>query len=214
MGRGMIAKWMLIGAVVFGACAGPTGAVAFAATDPHATEAGSEELKAKSPTTFDPDLAWFTAGVFLLLLAVLWKFAWGPITKALEARENAITGAISEAHSMRDEAKELLAAHEAKLATAKDEVREMLDEARRDAEVTKRTIVAEANAAAADHHARAVRDIDQARDDAVRHLAEQSANLAIDLAGKVVKQNMTPDRQAELVNEAMGRLTKSSPSSN
>ena len=207
--------------VTFGILASvPLASVARASEDPaHATDSESHDTsghkaEAKPPTTMDPDLAIWTAVVFLALLAVLWKFAWGPIMQALDAREQAITGAIDDAANMRDEAKELLAAHEAKLATAKDEVREMLEEARRDAEVTKKTIVDEAHAAAVDHQARAVRDIEQARDAAVRTLAEQSANLAVDLAGKVVKQNMTADRQAELVSEAMNRLAGSSPSDN
>ncbi len=183
-----------------------------AEADDHPVHAESEGVK--SPLTTDPDLAIWTAVVFLVLLAVLYAFAWGPITEALEAREKTITDAIKDAAAMRDEAKEILAQHEAKLAMAKDEVREMLDEARRDAEVTKGTIVAEASAAAAEHHARAVRDIRQARDAAVRQMAEQSANLAVDLAGKVVATAMTAERQSELVSDAMNRLASSSPSSN
>src|SRR5690606_12825749 len=102
----------------------------------------------------------------------------------------------------------------ARLASAKDEVREMLEEARRDAEVTKGQIVAEADAAARAHRDRAVREIDQARDVAVRDLAETSANLAIDLAGKVVRQNLSGEQQSELVREAISKLASANPSKN
>ncbi len=195
----------------------PSASLASEAADhaDHVESGGHVESEGvRSPLTTDPDLAVWTAVVFLALLAVLYAFAWGPITEALEAREKTITNAINDAAAMRDEAKDILAQHEAKLAMAKDEVREMLEEARRDAEVTKSTIVAEAGAAAAEHHARAVRDIKQARDAAVRQMAEQSANLAVDLASKVVATGMTPERQSELVSEAMGRLASSSPSNN
>lgn len=167
-----------------------------------------------NPLYFDPDLAIWTVVIFLLMLWVLKKFAWGPIVEALEAREKRVSDYIAAAEAKHEEAKGLLAAHEARLASAKDEVREMLEEARRDAEATKAQIVAEADTAAKAHRDRAVRDIEQARDSAVRSLAETSANLAVDLAGKVVRQNLTGDQQAELVREAITKLAGSSPSHN
>src|SRR5690606_19634032 len=176
------------------------------AADPHDAAAGEEEggflRKVANPLFFDPDLAIWTAIIFLLLLWVLKKFAWGPIVEALEAREKRVSDYLAAAEAKHEEAKGLLAAHEARLASAKDEVREMLEEARRDAEATKAQIVSEAESAAKAHRDRAVREIEQARDGAVRNLAETSANLAVDLAGKVVRQNLTGDQQAQLVREA------------
>lgn len=167
-----------------------------------------------NPLVIDPDLAIWTVIVFAILLAVLAKFAWGPIVEALDAREQTVLDHLSAAEAKHEEAKGLLAAHEARLATAKDEVREMLEEARRDAEATKTQIVSEADAAAKAHRDRAVREIEQARDGAVRSLAETSANLAVDLAGKVVQQNLSAEQQADLVREATTRLANSSPSTN
>jgi F-type H+-transporting ATPase subunit b len=175
---------------------------------------GNADASLHDVAEFRTDLAIYTFVVFLLLLVLLGTLAWPKISAALEAREKAITDNIAAAQAMHDEAKQVLSQHEAKLAQAKDEVREMLEEARRDAEATKNTIVAEANQAAAEHRHRALRDIDQARDAAVRQLAEQSATLAVELAGKVVQANMTPERQAELVGEAMNRLQQLTPSAN
>jgi F-type H+-transporting ATPase subunit b len=191
-------------------------AVARAADDPHSAEGEEHGIvrKVANPLFFDPDLAIWTAIIFLLLLWVLKKFAWGPIVEALEAREKRVADYLAAAEAKHEEAKGLLAAHEARLASAKDEVREMLEEARRDAEATKGQIVAEAESAAKGHRDRAVRDIEQARDSAVRNLAETSANLAVDLAGKVVRQNLTGDQQAELVREAITKLASSAPSHN
>lgn len=179
--------------------------------DKHGAESGSSPI---NPLVVDPDLALWTLIIFGLLLAVLYKFAWGPIVTALDAREKTVQDHLAAAEAKHEEAKGLLAAHEARLATAKDEVREMLEEARRDAEATKTQIVAEADAAAKAHRDRAVRDIEQARDGAVRSLAETSANLAVDLAGKVVRQNLSSDQQAELIREATTKLANSSPSQN
>jgi F-type H+-transporting ATPase subunit b len=189
--------------------------VAMAAVEAEATgDHGHGGATPANPLVVDPDLAIWTVIIFLLLLAVLWKFAWGPIVEALDAREKVVADYVAAAEAKHEEAKGLLAAHEARLAMAKDEVREMLEEARRDAEATKSQIVVEAESAAKAHRDRAVRDIEQARDGAVRNLAETSANLAVDLAGKVVRQNLTGAQQAELVREAIGKLASSSPSKN
>ena len=102
-----------------------------AAAAGHGDGAGQEQ---PSPLVVDPDLAIWTFLVFLVLLAVLWKFAWGPIAAALDLREQKIADNIAAAEQCNEEAKKLLADYEAKLAAARDEVRGILDEARRDAE--------------------------------------------------------------------------------
>lgn len=175
---------------------------------------GNAGAQLNDASEFKTDLAIYTIVVFLLLLAILSKFAWPVVTAALEEREKRIEGNIAAAEAKHEESKRLLAEHEAKLARAADEVRELLEEARRDAEHTKSQIVAEAKKAADQERDRAVRDVDRAADNAMKSLATASANLAVDLAGKVVKQNITPDQQAQLVREAISRLAASSPSEN
>ena len=167
-----------------------------------------------NPLAVDLDLAVWTGVVFVVLLAVLGKFAWPPIVAALEEREQKIADNIAAADAKHEEAKKLLAQHEAKLASAADEVRELLEEARRDAEHTKGEIIAEAKKAASEESQRAIREVEQAKDTALHDLATTSANLAIDLAGKVVSEQISSDRQSEIVREALGKLAATSPSKN
>ena len=167
-----------------------------------------------NPLGFDPDLALFTAGIFALLMFLLSKFAWPAISEALVQREQRIESNIAEAEAKHEESKLMLAQHEAKLAGAADEVRELLEEARRDAEHTKTQIIAEAKKAADQERDRAIRDVERAADSAMKNLAESSANLAVDLAGKVVRQNITAEQQAQLVREALSSLAATSPSEN
>jgi F-type H+-transporting ATPase subunit b len=168
-----------------------------------------------NPLAVDPDLAIWTAVVFLVLLAVLGKFAWPPIVEALEQRERRIADQIAAAEAKHEEAKQILAQHEARLASAADEVRALLEEARRDAEHTKAQIVAEARQAAQTEHDRALRDVQQATDVAMKQLAETSAVLAVQLASKVVQEEISPAQQDRLVREAVGRLAASpTPSHN
>jgi F-type H+-transporting ATPase subunit b len=175
-------------------------------TDAHSAASAHHEPETPSPLKIDPDLAMWTLLVFLVLLGVLWWFAWGPITKALEDRENGITGEIAAASAKHEDAKRLLAAHEAKLATAADEIRELLEEARRDAEHTKQEILSEAKSAALAERERAVREVELARDAALKQLAETSANVAIKLASNAVRQNLTAEQQSRIVRESLSMI--------
>lgn len=181
--------------------------------DAHEMEA-AVRANEPDPLAFDPDLAIFTFIVFIALVVLLRVVAWDPIVNALAAREEGITSEIAAAQAKHEEAKALYAEHAAKIAAATDDVKAMLDEARRDAENTKTQIIAEARAAAEAEKHRAIREVKGARDDAIKSLAEQSAHLAIDLAGKVVKQDISAERQGEIVGEAISRLAAAQPSDN
>ncbi len=173
------------------------------AHDPGHGNAGDMML---DPSEFRADLAIYTFVVFVLLLAILGKFAWPKISTALLEREKRIEGNIAAAEAKHEESKRLLAAHEAKLASAAAEVRALLEEARRDAEGTKDQIIAEARTAAKAERDRAVRDIELASDQALKSIAESSANLAIDLAGKVIRESINPAKRQELVRSALAKL--------
>jgi F-type H+-transporting ATPase subunit b len=191
-------------------------APAMAAEDhpPAAPAATAEHAEEPNLLAFSPDLAIFSAIVFLLLLGLLGKFAWPQIVAALDEREHNIANNIAAAEAKHEEAKRLLAEHETKLAATAGEIRAMLEEARREAEVAKGQIVADAKHAAQDEANRAKRDIDQAKNTALQELAVTSANLAVDLARKVVQEQITPDRQARLVQEAIGKLASAGASKN
>ena len=184
------------------------------ASDAHSGDHSDAAVKAPSPLTSDPDLAIFTAIVFLVLLLLLWWVAWEPVTQALAARENGITGEIAAANLKHEDAKRLLAAHEAKLAMAADEIRELLEEARRDAEHTKQEILTEAKSAALAERQRAVREVELARDAALKQLAETSANAAIKLASSAVRQNLTAEQQSRIVRESLSMIGSGSASQN
>jgi F-type H+-transporting ATPase subunit b len=164
------------------------------------------ESKAINPLAFRTDLAIWTFVVFALLFGFLSYFAWPQIAAALDERERKITDNVAAAAAKLEDAKKVLADHEAKLAAAAGEVRAMLDEARRDADHTRKRIEAEGKQAANDELARAVREIDRARNAAVQELAVRSANVAVNLARGVVRQEISTDRQNQLVRDAIGQL--------
>lgn len=161
------------------------------------------EEERPNPLAIDPDLAIFTALVFLVLLAILGKFAWGPIIEALDRREKVVADHMASAQAAREDAQRLLAEHQARLAGAADEVRQMLDQARKEAELQKQQMVAEAQEAAASEKRRALAEIDAAKNSALHQLAQRSVDSAIGLAGKIVRRQLKPDDHAELIHEAL-----------
>jgi len=192
---------------------GKTAQAADAHGDAHGGEHAHDHIGAgnpgpglSKPEEIKSDLAFFTFVVFLVLLAILWKFAWGPIIEALERREKMVADHIAQAELNHAEAKRLLVAYEHKLDAAAGEVRELMEEARRDAEKTKQSILAEAKAGAEAERLRALRDIDSATDAALESLSKRSADLAVDLAGKILQAQLSPADHAKLISEAMAKF--------
>lgn len=177
----------------------------------HANASASLET---DPAEIKPDLAVFTLIVFLILFGVLWKFAWGPITAGLDKREHSISDEIDGAKRAHEEANRLLAEHERKLAGTAAEIHAMIEAGRRDAERLKAEILAEAKAGADAERVRGVRDIEAATDQALQRLAERSANLAVDLAGKIVSTKLSDADHSRLIQEAVGRFAEAKPSAN
>lgn len=171
-----------------------------------AEEGGAGGLNPLS--SWKEDLAIWTAVVFLVLLLVLRKFAWGPITQGLDKREQAIADQVAQAERNNQRAQELLAQHEQKLTAAGEEIRKMVEQGRRDAEVAGRQIVDKAKKEAGAEHQRALREIEAATAGALKELSEQSATLAVRLAGKIVGAELNPADHAQLIAKAVADFPK------
>jgi F-type H+-transporting ATPase subunit b len=72
----------------------------------------------------------WTSIVFLALLAILWKFAWGPVLAAVDEREKRIQGALDQAAAERNEAAKLLAEHREQMADARRKAQQLIAEGR------------------------------------------------------------------------------------
>ena len=168
----------------------------------------------ESPVEFRSDLAIWSLAVFALLMGLLGKFAWKPIMEGLDKREQGIEHQINETKKANVEAKEMLATYERRLAEASEEVRAMLEEARRDADSTKQSIIAEARKAAEEEQVRARHEIGLARDEALSTIAEKAGDLAVEVAGKFLREKIGKDDHARLVRESVASLGSHRPSVN
>ncbi|HIQ22637.1 MAG TPA: ATP synthase F0 subunit B [Planctomycetes bacterium] len=176
----------------------------------HAAGAGAGPADI-NPLSFDKlkaDLALWTALVFLVLLAILWKYAWGPLADGLEKRERRIAAEIEAAQKANQEAQAQLAQYQQKLAEAGQEVQRMLDDARRQAEEVGAQIVAKSRQEAEAEHQRALAEIDAATAAALEELARRSADLAVQLAGRIVRTRLDRADHARLIEEAVDQFTR------
>jgi F-type H+-transporting ATPase subunit b len=169
--------------------------------------AAEANLAEPNPLEWKGDLAIWTAVVFLVLLAVLWKFAWKPIADGLDKREKQIADQIAEAARTNQEARQLLADYQQKLVASRDEVRGILDQGRRDAEALGRELLDKAKGEALAERNRSLQQIEAATAGALQELAQRSASLAVELAGKIVGSRLTASNHTQLIEKAVAEFS-------
>lgn len=145
----------------------------------------------------------WTLVIFAVLLWVLGKYAWGPILDGLQQRESFIRESLEEAKDERDQAEHLLKQYESKLAAARGEVDEILDEARRDADALRQREEQAAREEAEKMIQRARREIDIATETAVKELYANASKLSVEVAGKILQRELSPADHARLIDEAV-----------
>jgi F-type H+-transporting ATPase subunit b len=152
------------------------------------------------------DMAFFTAIVFLVLLAVLGGTAWGPISKALEKREQMIAQNIKQAEDAAKDAKSKLAEYDAKLASAASEAQQILADARKDAEATGQRMITSAQEEAARQRDRAMAEIESAKSVALGELASKSTDVAMTLAGRIIGREVKAGDHSSMIQEMLSKL--------
>jgi F-type H+-transporting ATPase subunit b len=175
--------------------------------DPADLSHGNATANLASPADLRFDMSIYSFIVFLILLAVLYKFAWGPIATALERREETIHRQIEEARLASDRAAAQLREYEARLAAATEEARQIVGQARKDAEVAKDRIVAEAREAASKERERAVADITVAKNQALDAIAKKSVETAVSLASRIIRREVKPQEHEALIGEAINEFS-------
>lgn len=165
--------------------------------------------KALNPLlSFQKDTTIYTAVVFLLIMFFLGKFAFFPVVEALNKREQSVADNIASAEKANNDAKELLAQYQQKLNDAQVEVRQILEDGKKEAEQAGLAIVEKAKQASAAERAQSAKEIETATVNALQELATKSATLATELAGKIIKSKITPESQKDLIDKAVENFTK------
>ena len=147
---------------------------------------------------------------FGIVFFFVWKWAFPAIDKMLEDRQRAIKGQMEDAEAAKAEAQSLLDDYRKQLAGAKGEAAGIVNEARESAEAMKNDIVAKAQTEAEQIATKARSDASAERDRALASAKEEVANLSIDLAERVVGENLDRTAQLGLVERYLADLERMS----
>jgi F-type H+-transporting ATPase subunit b len=151
-------------------------------------------------------LMFWTLVVFLLVFFTLSKFAFGPITKAVADREQALLDAIEAARKDREEAARLLAEHRAAIEAARGEAQRFIAEARAQAEKMKADMLEQTHAQQAELLERARRDIESEKTKAIDELRREAIDLALAGASKVIEKNLDDAQNRKLVESYLSSI--------
>jgi F-type H+-transporting ATPase subunit b len=148
----------------------------------------------------------WTLVIFVLLWVVLSKFAFKPITKAVEDRERALQDAIDAAQRDREQAAKLLAEQRTQIEAARDEAQRIIVEGRGMGEQLRAKMLEETRTEQQDLLERARREIGAERDRAIAELRRETVDLAIAGASKVIAKNMDDASNRKIVESFLASI--------
>jgi F-type H+-transporting ATPase subunit b len=164
----------------------------------HAASPAEAEASLMNPDAGMVILTWVT---FLALSAVLYKFAWTPILKALDAREDLLRRSIENADKVKAELEQLQQTRSRFIHEAEEKARNIISEAKLAGAQLAQGIQNKAKEEANILLENTRRDIKEEVAKAKITLREESAQIAIDLAGKLIEKNLDTETNRKLVHK-------------
>ena len=166
----------------------------------------AEEGAALSPFAGDLGNAIWTLGIFVIVVIVLGKFAWGPILALLQQREEFIHRSVSDAKRDRDEAEARLKEYSAKLQRAQAEAATMIEEARRDVQRLREEMKQKAKVDADIVVKDAERQIQLETTRALQQIRLEAVDLSVAIASKLLQRNISKEDNEKLIDEALRQI--------
>ena len=151
-------------------------------------------------------LSVWTLIVFVSLLLILRKYAWGPIVDAVDSREKGIQTAIDGAAELNAEAAKLLEEHREQMADARRQASEILAEAKVASERVRKELEEKARTEAQGIVERALAEIERERDGALETLRRESVDLALAAASRLMQESFDQETDRQLVERYLNEL--------
>lgn len=145
---------------------------------------------------------------FLIMAALVWHFAWKPVTQMMQKRADKIVNDIDSAAQSREEAQKLAAKRQEELKGSRQEAATIVDNAKKAGESQRAEIIATAQQDAQNLKNQAQKDAEQARQDALRGAKKDIANLSIEIASKLIHKQLNADDQQALIDTYIEGLVK------
>ncbi|RIP32913.1 F0F1 ATP synthase subunit B [Staphylococcus gallinarum] len=156
-------------------------------------------LGASEPTGVQWGTILVTAITFLVLLALLKKFAWGPLKEVMDKRERDINKDIDDAEQAKLNAQKLEAQNKQTLKETQEEVHKILEESKVQARKQHEEIIHEANIRANGMIETAQNEINSQKERAIADINNQVSELSVLIASKVLQKEISEQDQKALV---------------
>ncbi len=157
----------------------------------------------------NPGTIFWTAITFILLLLILKKFAWKPILKTLDDRENRIKSSLYQAEHDQKEAEIFLNEQKKLIEKAKKDSVKIIADSKEAAEVAKKEIIDQANVEAERMLSKAKKEIELSKDMAIADVKKYAVDISLLAAQKVVGDTISEKQQVELVKKYINELNAS-----
>jgi len=156
--------------------------------------------------TPDPGLFLWTIFVFLALVAALTIFAWKPLLKALDARQESIRKSLDDAQAAKRELERLQTESAEILRQAHSEAEGIVSKSWSDAEKLREEMKQKARAEADTIMKEARRQIELETGRALREIRGEVANLSVAIASKLIQRNFSKEDNDRLVQETLRQM--------
>lgn len=164
---------------------------------------GDPALQLLNPKPYVVGLTWVT---FIVMVIILYKVAWRPIMMVLETRENSIKKALEDAEKARQELARVQENSKKMVDEATAKGREMVESARESASQIAESIREKGRQEAEAMVTSAKGEIDTAVERARDALRTECGKLAIELAGRIVGENMDTEKNRVLSKKMMDKV--------
>jgi F-type H+-transporting ATPase subunit b len=154
----------------------------------------------------DPGLFVWTILTFLILVALLARFAWRPLLQALERRQATIAQSLEDAQRARQELERLQRESTQIMAQARAEAESMLARSRSDAEALREELKQKARTEAAGIVKNAERQIQLETARAVQQIRHEAVDLSVAIASKILRRQVTREDNEALIQEALKQV--------
>jgi F-type H+-transporting ATPase subunit b len=141
------------------------------------------------------------AANFVLFLAIIWAFAFKPVSKMLADRKARIEQGLKDAEQARRDRENAEAERVATLTEARREANDILTRAQKVAQDTRDADIAATKEELERMRVRAAAEIEAEKVRAISDVRAEVADLALLAAGRVVGETMSDERQRRLVEE-------------
>jgi len=159
-----------------------------------------------NPFEFVPGATFWTWVIFLGSLVPMWKFVFGPITKALADRDAKVESAIAAADEARRAAEAQVVSAKAELDRARADAKRMVDDATARAERQAQDALARAKDEADRQLRRARDEIAAEKQKALAEIRQEVVDLTIKSTGRLLRRDVDDDTHKKVVADFLRSL--------